>query len=188
MTVIFTEFHGNVLHKLIILPRHQRVPSFSDTHELNSLEKKNWQSANRVGKAEEFRGGGLQNYVKIFCCVVFSNTHKVLFKQCSHTWNPMKSRVVDPFPPVFQLHPSQAHGWVFWRDGGRWEAIITIITTTLKGAIRDLYNLLTALWTVSNTLAQVARAQSCANHEQHIQHLSRATCRVPHDAQGQLSY
>ena len=40
------------------------------------------------------------------------------------------------------------------------------------------YNLLTAPRTVSNTYAQVARAQSCANHVQHIERLSRATCRV----------
>ena len=40
------------------------------------------------------------------------------------------------------------------------------------------YNLLTALPTVSNTYAQVAWAQSCVNHMQHIEHLSHATCRV----------
>ena len=37
------------------------------------------------------------------------------------------------------------------------------------------YNLLTAPRTVSNTYAQVARAQPCANHEQHIECLSRAS-------------
>ena len=37
------------------------------------------------------------------------------------------------------------------------------------------YNLLTAPRTVSNTYAQVARAQSCANHVQHIERLSRAS-------------
>ena len=37
------------------------------------------------------------------------------------------------------------------------------------------YNLLTAPRTVSNTYAQMARAQSCANHVQHIEHLSRAS-------------
>ena len=37
------------------------------------------------------------------------------------------------------------------------------------------YNLLTALRTVSNTYAQVARAQLCANHVQHIERLSRAS-------------
>ena len=45
----------------------------------------------------------------------------------------------------------------------------------LKGAIWDLYNLLTAPQTVSNRYAQVAQAQSCANHMQHIQRLSHAT-------------
>ena len=40
------------------------------------------------------------------------------------------------------------------------------------------YNLLTAPQTVSNTFAQVARAQSYANHVQHIEHISRATCHV----------
>ena len=40
------------------------------------------------------------------------------------------------------------------------------------------YHLLTAPRTVSNTYAQVARAQSCANHVQHIQRLPRATCRA----------
>ena len=55
--------------------------------------------------------------------------------------------------------------------------IITIIA--FKGAIRDFFNnLLTAPRTVSNTHAQVARAQSCANRVQHIERLSRATCRV----------
>ena len=56
--------------------------------------------------------------------------------------------------------------------------IIIIIIVALKGAIRDFYNLLTAPRTVSNTYAQVARAQSFANHVQHIERLSRATCRV----------
>ena len=50
--------------------------------------------------------------------------------------------------------------------------IVTIIE--LKGAIRDLYNLLTAPRTVSkfNTYAQVTRAQSCAKQVQHIERLS----------------
>ena len=39
---------------------------------------------------------------------------------------------------------------------------------------RFFYNLLTAPRTVSNTNAQVARAQSYANHMQHIKRLSRA--------------
>ena len=42
------------------------------------------------------------------------------------------------------------------------------------GNLRFFYNLLTAPQVVSNTYAQVARAQSCANHVQHIERLSRA--------------
>ena len=64
--------------------------------------------------------------------------------------------------------------------------IIIIITTTTATTTTIIivfkfeifYNLLTAPRTVSNTYAQVARAQSCANHVQHIQRLSCATCRV----------
>ena len=68
--------------------------------------------------------------------------------------------------------------------------IIIIIIIELQGSIRDFffYNLLTALRTVSNTYAQVAQAQSCANHVQHTERSSRATCRVPLGAKGQLRY
>ena len=52
--------------------------------------------------------------------------------------------------------------------------IIIIIIIALKGAIRDFYNLLTAPRTVSHIYAQVARAQSRANHVQHIERLSSA--------------
>ena len=70
------------------------------------------------------------------------------------------------------------------------EYVITIIVIiiALKGAIQDFYNPLTAPRTVSNTYAQVARAQLCANHAQHIERLSRATCSVPLHTKGQLSY
>ena len=37
------------------------------------------------------------------------------------------------------------------------------------------YNLLTAPRTVSNMYAQVARAQRCENHVQHIERLARAS-------------
>ena len=37
---------------------------------------------------------------------------------------------------------------------------IIIIVITLKGAIRDFYNLLTALWTVSNMCAQVTKSRA----------------------------
>ena len=50
------------------------------------------------------------------------------------------------------------------------------------------YNLLAAPRTVSNTSAQVAKAQACENHVQHIERLSRAPCRVPLGTKGQLSY
>ena len=38
--------------------------------------------------------------------------------------------------------------------------------------------------TVSNTYAQVVQAQSCANHAQHIERLSRAACSVPLGTKG----
>ena len=47
----------------------------------------------------------------------------------------------------------------------------------LKGAIRDFDNLPTVPRTVSNTYAQVARAQSCANHVQHIQRIAQHAVR-----------
>ena len=56
--------------------------------------------------------------------------------------------------------------------------MMIMIIIAFKGAIRDYDNLLTAPRTDSNTYAQVARAQSCANHAQHIERLSHATCRV----------
>ena len=50
--------------------------------------------------------------------------------------------------------------------------IITIIA--FKGAIRDFLQSPHSARTVTNTHAQVAQAQSCANHVQHIDHLSHA--------------
>ena len=73
------------------------------------------------------------------------------------------------------------HG--FW-----WYCVVIIIIIALKDAILDFYNHLTALQTVSNTYTQVAWAQSCANHAQHIERLSRATFCVPLVTKGQLSY
>ena len=55
------------------------------------------------------------------------------------------------------------------------QLIIIIIIITFKGAVRDFFSLLTAPRTVSNTYAQVAQAQSSANHVQHIERLSRAS-------------
>ena len=40
------------------------------------------------------------------------------------------------------------------------------------------YNFLTAPRTVSNSYARVARTQLCANHVQHVERVSRATCCV----------
>ena len=56
--------------------------------------------------------------------------------------------------------------------------IIIIVIITFKGAIEIFDNLLNVPRTISNTCAQAARAQSCANHVQHIERQSRATCRV----------
>ena len=50
-----------------------------------------------------------------------------------------------------------------------------------------VYNPLTAQRAVSNSYAQMARVQSCANHV-HVGRLSRTTCRVPRDTKGQHSY
>ena len=52
--------------------------------------------------------------------------------------------------------------------------MITIIILTLKGAVRDFYNLLTAPRIVSNTYAQVTRTQSYADYVQHIESSPRA--------------
>ena len=56
--------------------------------------------------------------------------------------------------------------------------MMIIIVITFKGAIRNVFQ--SPHWdrTVSNMYAQVAWAQSCANHVQHIERLSRATCRA----------
>ena len=66
--------------------------------------------------------------------------------------------------------------------------MIMMMMIALKGALQDLYNLLAALRTVSNTYAQVARAQSCANHVQHIGRLLCATCHLPRGTKGQFSF
>ena len=64
--------------------------------------------------------------------------------------------------------------------------LIKIIIIDLKGANQDFYNLFTAPRIVSNTYAEVARAQSCANYVQHIELLSCATYRVPRCKKGIL--
>ena len=62
--------------------------------------------------------------------------------------------------------------------------IIMIIMIALKGAIRDIYNLLTAPRTVSNTYTKAVRAQPHANHVLHIERLLCATSRVPRGTKG----
>ena len=47
----------------------------------------------------------------------------------------------------------------------------------MNGAIRDFLQSRHSAANCLNTYAQVARPQTCANHVQHIEHLSRATCR-----------
>ena len=59
-----------------------------------------------------------------------------------------------------------------------------VIIIAFTGTVLAVYNLLTALWTVSNTYTQVAPAQSCANNMQHIKHLSHATCGVSRGTKG----
>ena len=46
--------------------------------------------------------------------------------------------------------------------------IITILIMTLKLPVRYVFDLFTALRTVSNSYTQVAKTQACANHAQHI--------------------
>ena len=47
-----------------------------------------------------------------------------------------------------------------------------------KAQFETFFYLLTAPRTVSSTFAQVAQAQYCANHVQHIERFSRVTSRV----------
>ena len=55
--------------------------------------------------------------------------------------------------------------------------VVAVVVIKFKAQIEIFYSLLTAPPTVSNTYAQVERAQSCPNRIQHILRLSRATCR-----------
>ena len=64
----------------------------------------------------------------------------------------------------------------------------TIIMIAFKGAVRDFLQSSHCASNCLHTYAQVAKAQSYANHVQHIERLSRATCRVPLGTKGQLSY
>ena len=51
--------------------------------------------------------------------------------------------------------------------------MMMLIIISVKGAIRDFYNLLSAPRTVSDAYAQATRAQSRANRVQHIRCRSR---------------
>ena len=67
---------------------------------------------------------------------------------------------------------SQQQGAVGWQ-------LIIIIIIAFKGAIRDFFTISSQHRELSPTRnAQVAQAHSCVNHVQHIERLSRATCRV----------
>ena len=57
--------------------------------------------------------------------------------------------------------------------------MIIIIAFFLKAHFENFDNLFSALLSVSNTYTPVARMKLCANHVQHIEHLSHATCHVP---------
>ena len=68
--------------------------------------------------------------------------------------------------------------------------IIIIMIIAFKGAIRDFfYNLLTAPRTVSNTYAQLAWAQSCADMSRSTRALitHNMSYYLPHGTKGQLS-
>ena len=74
------------------------------------------------------------------------------------------------------------------RSPGFYAVMIVILIIALKGAVRDF---LQSPHCAANCLQHVrsfGRAQSCANHLQHLERLSRATCRVLRDTKGQLSY
>ena len=64
----------------------------------------------------------------------------------------------------------------------------TTTTTTANNNRIERCNILTAPRTVSNMFTQVAEAQSCANHMQHVSRPLRAIYRVPRGTKGQLSY
>ena len=59
--------------------------------------------------------------------------------------------------------------------------MMMMMMIAFKGAIQD------CLQSPHCAYAQVAGAQSCANHMQHIERSARATCRVPRGTTGQLS-
>ena len=62
--------------------------------------------------------------------------------------------------------------------------IITMIIMILKGTVEIVHNLLTALQSVSNMYAQVARVQSSVNNARRIRPLSHVTNCVPYEYEG----
>ena len=73
---------------------------------------------------------------------------------------------------------------VNWVTNGSWQTKLldtkkvtqlNLLLSHSKALFEIFYSLLTAPRTVSNTYAQVARVQSCANHVQHIERLSHAS-------------
>ena len=83
----------------------------------------------------------------------------------------------------FTIHSQlcqQSHTYTLTRQPESWPAVTPHGNNNNNNRIqrrysRFFYNLLTALRTVSDTYAQVAQAQPCANHMQHIERLSRAS-------------
>ena len=85
-------------------------------------------------------------------------------------WNCLESCSVD-VPVKRQI----------WQDKWDWEFVIIIIMMmiALKGTVWDFfYNLLTVPRTVCNVFAEVVRVHLCANHMEHMEHLSRAACHM----------
>ena len=71
----------------------------------------------------------------------------------------------------------------------RWSLqVVVTITIALKSTVQNFCGLLTVPWSVSNMYAQVAKVQLCANHAQHIECLSPASCHMPPGTKGKLSY
>ena len=66
--------------------------------------------------------------------------------------------------------------------------IIMIIIIAFIGAVRDFLQSPRCAVNCLQHFPQMAKAQSCDNHVQYIERLSRATCYVPLGTKGQLSY
>ena len=137
--------------------------------------------------------------VNLTCCNTETEIadQTINLTQSQYTDTGLTSPSADPITPgAWQGRHWSASFWVNGMTRPRslgWKetiiiTIIIIMIIALKGAIWDFYNPLTMPWTVSNMYAQVAHAQQCVNHMQHIRCSSHATHRVPRDTKGQLSY